>query len=224
MDGVPRHVFSPNQVSLASIELDPIGWSPSETTATTRSWSNESGDLLSLHWFQTPPDIGARLGDLAALRAFFRTMVLKNGGGIVSVDVTEVAGVPAVSAVVKVPQEPRGTTYLASLTLPRRDFSFVIKVQCQESVDVGARESALYGRFLVGPAFDPARPLVGWEADPYEPTRRDRVMRNGSEAEEFDAQFPSHPLSRARRALASLTRSLRVRDEIARSPAFFGPD
>ena len=72
MDGVPRHVFSPNQVSLASIELDPIGWSPSETTATTRSWSNESGDLLSLHWFQTPPDIGARLGDLAALRAFFR--------------------------------------------------------------------------------------------------------------------------------------------------------
>ena len=222
----PFPVFSPTAISLDSIELESaaFGWSPTESTPTMRSWTNDSGDLLSLHLFQTRPDIGARLGDETSLRAFFRTMVLKNGGGIVSVDVISLGGVPAVRAIVKVPQSPKGTTYLASLTIPRRDFSFVLKVQCQETTEIGDRESILYGRFIVSPRFDPMRPLIGWESDPYETNRHDKVMCNASEGEEHDAQFPSHPLSRARRALRTLERAIRLREEIAKAPAFYGPD
>lgn len=221
----PFHVYSSSRgITLESLQLDPVGWTATESTATMKSWKNDAGDLLSLHLFQTRPDIGARLGDVNALRAFFRTMVLKNGGGIVSVDALTVAGLPAVRAIVKVPQPPSGTTYLASLTIPRRDFSFVLKVQCQETSDVGARESTLYSRFLVSPRFDPAHPMQGWEADPYDSARHDQVMRNAAEGEEYDAQFPTHPLSRARRALATLEPAIVVREEVARAPAFYGPD
>lgn len=220
----PLHVFATSGVTLDSVELAATGWSPNESTSTMRSWKNEIGDLLSLHLFNTRPDIGARLGDVHALRTFFRTMVLKNGGGIVAVDVLTVTKVPAVRAIVKVPQEPKGTTYLASLTIPRRDFSFVLKVQCQELTDIGLREAALYGGFLLSPRFDAAQPLAGWESDPYEEARHDKVMRNVAELEEYDSQFPTHPLSRARRFLHALEGELRLRDEIARAPAFYGPD
>jgi hypothetical protein len=220
----PLSVFTVSGVTLESVELAAAGWAPHESSASMRSWKNETGDLLSLHLFNTRPDIGARLGDLRALRTFFRTMVLKNGGGIVAVDVLELSGVPAVRAIVKVPQEPKGTTYLASLTIPRRDFSFVLKVQCQEVADIGAREAALYGRFAASPRFDPAQPLAGWEDDPYEDARHDKIMRNASEAEQYDAQFPGHPLSRARRCLHALEGELRLHEEVARAPAFYGPD
>ncbi len=220
----PFEAFASAGVSISSVEICADDWNVLEATAHMRSWRRDPGDLLTLHHFKTRPDIGARLGDVAAVRAFFRTMVLKNGGGIVSVDVLDLAGLPGVRAIIKVPQKPAGTTYLASLTIPRRDFSFVVKVQCEELSDVGARERAIYGRFLVGPSFDPARPLVGWEVDPYDPTRRDKIMRNESEDERYDAQFPEHPLSRARGYLSVIEPSLRVGEEVGHAPGFFGPD
>jgi hypothetical protein len=208
-----------SNVTLDSIELRADDWTPVESNAGMKSWKNEVGDLLTIHYFQARPDLGARLGDVAALRSFFRTMVLKNGGGIISVDVLELGGLPAVRAVVKVPQTPKGTTYLASLTIPRRDFSFVVKVQCQEVGEVGARDHALFGRFVAS-----QQRLSSWELDPYDGSRRDKIMRNRGEAEEYDVQFPDHPLSRARRYLGLIEATIHVHQEVARAPAFFGPD
>jgi hypothetical protein len=61
-----------------------------------------------------------------------------------------------------------------------------------------------------------------WVQDPYDPTDRSRLRRNLSEDEQYDAEFPGHPLSRARRYLSSILRSLEVDASLRDAAPFTG--
>ena len=43
--------------------------------------------------------------------------------------------------------------------------------------------------------------ILGWTQDPYDPTLDAPLLRNLAEDEQYDAQFPDHPLSRLRSIL-----------------------
>ena len=62
--------------------------------------------------------------------------------------------------------------------------------------------------------------LLGWMQDPYDPTINMPLMRNLAEAEEYDAQFPEHPLSRLRLILLQLQPSIRLAAEVKSAPPF----
>ena len=51
--------------------------------------------------------------------------------------------------------------------------------------------------------------VEGWFRDPYDVKYRGITLRSVSDDEEYDAQFPDHPLSRLRCTLASVRDSLR---------------
>src|SRR5262249_49717728 len=96
-----------------------------------RIWFTEAGDGIGLHYFPVPPNIHAHLDSVEQVRCAYRRLAGDSGKAIIEVEVPKVDGCAAVRTIFKVPQEPHGMAYLGSITLPFRDFSYVIKVQCE---------------------------------------------------------------------------------------------
>lgn len=108
------------------------------------------------------------------------------------------------------PQPQSGLTYVASITIPSREFSFVLKVQCEERGATGIREAVLVDR------------LLGTGATPEVSDGRMRAPGFDPDNECFDAEFPMHPLSRARRAIQHVANTARVDGAIKTLPFFAG--
>jgi hypothetical protein len=62
--------------------------------------------------------------------------------------------------------------------------------------------------------------MKGWVRDPYDESMIQAMTMNRSEAREYDALFPEHPLSRAREVLRHLQEAVRVADEVKQEPRF----
>jgi hypothetical protein len=98
--------------------------------------------------------------------------------------------------------------YQGAFTLPFRDFSFVVKVQCREAGITGIREAILFDQRRAGgamPSLDKAGPpFPDWNPD----------------AAEHDAKFPTHPISRLRRLLAHIAQSATMEETVRALPPF----
>ena len=185
-------------------------------------WQNDVGDGLSLTLAPHPPALGAPLDDLNALRRFVRTEAAEAEAGIVEVDVIDLDTLPAVRFIVKKPQQPSGMTYEGTLLLPRRDFSFTIRVLCRETGVTGRRDAAVFLR-LAAEHDVPEDTPDGWFSDPYDPLFEGRTLRNLSDDPEWDDLFPDHPLSRCRAHLQMLEERISLKEEVRVAPAFTGP-
>ena len=161
-----------------------------------RVWFLPEGGGVGRYFFPREPDL-PKATSVDQLRQFYAA---KMGGKlqIVECRVLPLDGVRSVWLIIKEPSEQtRATTYLGSLTIPFRDFSFVIKIQCQEQGTTGMREALLIAEALrngtgriEGGRFVP----IGWSFDD----------------EQFDDKLPQHPLSRVRRELRHIASSLRI--------------
>ena len=116
-----------------SVSFDDTGWNPQGEMDGARVWWNSVGDGIGLYYFAMPPDIKADLGSINDVRKFYRNSSATRGLGIIEVETPQVDGCLAVRTVFKSPQQPTGMTYIGSITLPFRDFSYVLKVQCMET-------------------------------------------------------------------------------------------
>jgi hypothetical protein len=209
--------------TLDSLTFDTTGLAQDPDQGNTRIWLAPDQDIYALHYYPVPPNIDAALQDIDAVRARYREVARQAGGAIIEVDVRSVDGCDVVVVLIKVPQKPAGMTYMALLTAPFRDFSFVVKVQCQETGTTGARDMAVFAALMrTGEiAFDEkAGVAVGWMADPYDASIAAPMLRNRSEDVAYDPQFPDHPLSRARRALRRIEDTLRFSDEVKTEPRY----
>jgi len=161
-----------------------------------------------VYFFPVPPDLPAQAASVDELAGFYRRLLGDSGGKLVEVGVVVAGGCPAVRAILSVPQQPTGRTYVGSLTVPFRDFSFVLKCQCAEGGPTGLKEALLFDRSLAsnepmqieGGRFQ----IPGWNPD----------------AESYDAEFPDHPVARARRVLTHVAASLVVADDVRELPGF----
>ncbi len=114
--------------------------------------------------------------------------------------------------------------YIGLWTFPRRDFSYVLKIQCQESGVTGQREALVLDRELAPGHLRPTQEVMkSWAADPYDPTCQQGILRNLAEDEQYDAEFPDHPLSRLRRYFQQIEPTIAVADALKQSPEFRGP-
>jgi hypothetical protein len=199
--------------SLDAIRFDTTGYAArgEPQRGKVRVWHTPQGDGLGLYFFPVPPDLPAKAASVEELVAFYRRLLGDSGGKLVEVAVITAGGCPAVRTILSVPQQPSGRTYVGSLTVPFREFSFVIKCQCSEAGPTGLKEALLFDRSqaanepeqLEGGRFD----IPGWDPD----------------AERYDAEFPDHPVARARRALAQVAGSLMVAADVRELPGFTLP-
>lgn len=195
--------------TLDSIRFDSAGYEfgGEPEPGQLRLWCTEAGDGLGLFLFMKPPDLpSARTLD--ALRGFYAQGVEASGGHLIEASLLRVAGCPAVKVVIKVPQQPTGMTYVGSITIPFRDFSFVAKVQCKEHGATGFREAVLLDRRMA----DGEIPAV----------HRGKMHLPDSELdrEEYDAEFPLRPVSRVRQVLRRVCDSLAIDAEVASATGF----
>jgi hypothetical protein len=208
--------------ALEVFTFDTNGWRPEPRIADARAnergaagpcikgWTNDHGDTLTAHFFQIAPDLPTPFRSVDELRDFHRPRVAENGGGIVEVEVGTVRGLFLQHSIYKFPKKPTGVGYLASLTFPFAQFSYVLKVQALESSPTGVREAKVLEERMKarGGASDPQDLLAGWMSDPYQPDWKGPCLRNEAEDPKYDARFPDHPLSRVRRTLAQLRGSV----------------
>jgi hypothetical protein len=208
-------------LGLDSIHLDAVGLQLLEKevvrdrNARMRAWSSGEGDGVALFFFSVPPDLAAPLTDLDGLRRDFRSKV----PALLELERVRIEGCDFMRTIFKQPQQPHGMAYVGTLLLPFRDCSWVVKAQCEERGITGVREAVILDRRIS----DLKLPgIEGWQADRYDPSFRAPLQRNLAEAEEYDAEFPDHPLSRLRRLLQRLVDGIRLEDDVRALPPFAG--
>lgn len=179
------------------------GWHDSTQNESLRQYDHELGDVFSVNFFDLPPDIGASLTDERAIQDFYRALLQPNGAGMIHCTVRSFCDMPCVDLLTKYLLDPHGLFVMHSLTIPKRDFSFVLKYQAIEGPLTGLRESAVFASEQISIDEETGLP-IGWVADPYDPSLEYDVMRNLADDPKYDAQFPEHPLSRARDFVANL--------------------
>ncbi len=200
--------------SLDSVRFDTNGYAAQgePQPGQIRVWHTPDGDGLGIYYFPLPPDLPANASSVNELADFYQSMLGESGGKLVELSVIVTGGCSAIRTILSVPQQPSGRSYVGSLTLPFRDFSFVVKCQCMEIGLTGAKEALLFDRSLAEEratkAEDSLSKLPGLDSD----------------AERHDEEFPDHPVARARRVLDHVAQSLVVADDVRDLPNFVLPE
>ncbi|GAA2590826.1 hypothetical protein GCM10010399_21390 [Dactylosporangium fulvum] len=175
-------------------------------------WRDEQGTILSLHFFDLRPDLPAPLHELPALQAGLARNAAAQGAGVIEAVIEPVDGVPAVRQLIKVPHpQGHGLVFLGSYTVPRATCSTVLKLQAPEYGTTGMREALIMSQ--VGPQhyFLPS---------PYAPDLQGGLPHHRADGEQYDAQFPDHPLTLVRAKLRRMLPSVRLDDRFKALPPF----
>jgi hypothetical protein len=199
-----------------AITFDATGWTaapcPPGEAGCVQSWRNAAGDELSLCFYDSAPERPIADEALDAWRRQYRGLLAPVGGGLVELIIVTLDGLPALKIVGKMPQPHGGNCYLGMLSLLRQSFSYAFKLECPEHGFTGLREAVVLDRELARVPVGAGAPGIppGWAADPYDTTIRGRGLRTRADDAAYDAEFPEHPLSRLRRTLHGLERSVTI--------------
>jgi hypothetical protein len=207
---------------IAQLRFDDRGLEPVHESAQSHTWKSQYGDEIDLSYLPGPPAIDADLLSVADVRQFYRRIARELEMGLVEADLATCDGCHAVHVIAKARQLPSGMIYLGTITLPFRDFSYVIKVRCAEQGLTGLRDSLVFVKALGDGSVTYAEDGTpkGWTRDPYGDSTRSPLMWNQSDARKYDTFFVDHPLSRARRLLECIEASISVDEELRASPPF----
>lgn len=175
-------------------------------------WTDARGLVLSVHFFGLVPDLPAPLDDPGRLRHGLARSVAAAGAGLIEAVVGEVDSVPAVRQLVKVRRpNGHGQVFLGSWTVPRATCSATVKVQAGEGATTGVREAVVLARTGSERYFAP---------HPYGPGVEGGLPYHVGDHEEWDAEFPDHPLTLVRAALHRITETVTLHDGFKTLPPF----
>jgi len=197
------------------------GWIMEQNTEGVKQWVNkEETRAMSIHFFDLPPDLPT-IQDIGILRTYYRDLIAKNNFGLIQVDKLLIKGFEVIQTIFKIPQQPTGMTYLASLTIPFETCSYVIKIQAPEIGITGSRDTVILTKFMnEGLISFEGDKLVGWAQDPYDSGISEGTLMNLSEQEQYDALFPEHPLTEARKLLNAVKADMQFGEELGKLRAF----
>jgi len=207
--------FKKNKATINSIEIPNFGWRKTIENNSIIQWINpEETIAISVHFFDLKPDLPTII-DLDKLRLFYRQSIAKINGGLIEVDIFKIKNNAVAKTIFKIPQEPSEMTYLASLTLPFENCSYVIKVQCAEIGMTGMRDAVMASKLLAsGELTIGENGYENWFSDPYDTSFKDGTLMNRSEQSIFDKDFPDHPLTQARIIIEKVKNELIFKPEI----------
>jgi hypothetical protein len=194
--------------SLSSVVFDTADYQDVGVQDGTHVWHTPQGDGVGLFFFQLPPDLPKNARSEDELRQAFSTSLADDK--LVELRLLAVDGQRSVQTIIKAPQQPSGMTYVGSIIIPFRDFSFVLKSQCQEGGMTGMREAILLSKMLA--KGDVVRDDAGFP------------VRFSPDDPEYDAQFPKHPLSRLRSTLQRFEQTVRLNESVKKLPPFELPE
>ncbi len=187
-----------------SIEVDESVWAvfPEQSDPSTKLWHDGNGVTLVLNSIGFDQDLYSKLSDELAVRKYYRDVFADQNIGIVECNGLEKNGTKFVKTIGKNITQGQPGSYIASVAIPLSDRSFVFSLQAQEVGITGIRDTAIMNKLMSeGHSFesDPeSGEIIGWAQDPYFPEYQGPCLRNLSEHEKYDQEFPDHPLSKVR--------------------------
>lgn len=210
-----------NKLDLITVETERS--QPDELDNRKKVYYLNDYDDLSINFFDLPPDITAKNDTDVELQNNYRKVTYESGAAIIEVKKVKLGVFDSIKTIFKFPMQPQGMAYIGSYTIPFKNFSYVIKVQCIEQGTTGIRDNTIFelmirnGKVKLNPE---KKTVEGWMHDPYDESVQLPFMMNLSEAEEFDAQFPEHPLSRMRKFLKQIEETIKIDDSLLNEPKF----
>ncbi|WP_327011200.1 hypothetical protein OHA72_30360 [Dactylosporangium sp. NBC_01737] len=176
------------------------------------AWRDEQGTVMSVHFFNLRPDLPAPLAEPAALLAGTARHTAGAGAGLIDAAVEPVDGVPALRQLLKVRHpQGHGQVFIGSCTVPRATCSTVLKLQAPETGPTGMREAFIMAQLGPDRFYTPS---------PFAPDATGGLPYHWADHEQYDAQFPQHPLTLIRAKLRRLLPSIRLDERFKALPSF----
>jgi len=201
--GMLRDIFNrrlPASLDSATFDTSGYDFQGGQEDGARLWWLPESGGV-GLYLFPLTPDL-PHVATIGQLKEFYKSRMAKNIR-LVECSVVPLDGVQSIRLIIRELHEQRGATYVGSFTIPFRDFSFVIKIQCSEQGMTGLRETVIIAKALQNGTArweEHGIPVLigGWSCDD----------------EQFDETIPDHPLPRVRRELRHIAPSIHIEPKI----------
>lgn len=214
-------LFKKQKTTINSISIPNFGWEQVKDEAGIQQWINSAQTIaLSINFFDSKPDLPTAT-DIHILRKFYRNQIVAHHGGLILADLMDLKDYSVIKTIFKIPQNPTGITYLASLTIPFKSCSYVVKIQAAEVGTTGMRDTVVADQLLKeGKISFDEDGFKGWFLDPYDPSFEEGTRMNISEEVEYDAMFPEHPLSQARSLLTAIETQIIFGDILGKAAKF----
>ncbi|RSK47217.1 hypothetical protein [Hymenobacter rigui] len=214
--------FKSKKVNINSIHLPDFDYQITLSSSSIIQWSDAEDSIhISKNFFNIPPNI-PNTNDITQLRSFYRNSINQVNGGIIEVETFRLQNFDAVRTIFKIPQQPSGMVYLASLTIPFQTCSFVIKAQCNEVDISGIRDTIIAEKLLNEKKIQlDDNGHKGWFIDPYDSALSTGTLMNKSELSEYDSYFPEHPLTLARNIIKAIEENIVFEEEVYKLKSFF---
>lgn len=108
-----------------------------------------------------------------------------------------------------------GVVYTLTIYIQGVNTAYQIQALLSENGTTGMRDNIILssmlsqGKVIMSPGNNGQPPkMQGWSSDPYDPTFMKGALMNLSENEQYDAQFPGHPLTIIRKLLREITETI----------------
>ncbi len=202
--------------TLDYLSFDTFGWEQLDNTDDLRSWvkSGQSA-FIGIECYDEP--YPSNVKDIAQIRIHEREEVAaKDNGGLISCEKVNISGFDFIKTITKEPQTSGGISYIGKLVLPLRASHVTIMIKIFEVGVTGLRDSIILQKWMSNNLVESDEHgfIVGWVCDPYDASYRKGRPMNLSEQEQYDADFPEHPLSELRVKLKALEVGLRIDSRI----------
>ena len=191
---------------ISSIRFDNSGWTLGRSEINERIWVDDHGDELQLYFLDGRSELRVNTNDIDDVRGLYRSIAQSKSGGIVEVDLKQLAGAQAARTIMKFPQNENGVRYSGGLAFSFENFAFALSIVAQEHGITGMRETMLFDKLGC-----PSRRK--WACDPYLSWYRKGLLRTLADDEEWDQTFEDHPLSRLRTKLSRVESTVEIAKE-----------
>lgn len=214
-------LFKKKRISIASVTIPDFGWRKTKDDKSIVQWINpEQTIAISINFFDLVPDLPT-IKNIETIRNFYRHLISEVNGGLIEVVLSQKDKVPFLKTILKLPQEHSGIIYIASLTIPFKTCSFVLKVQASEVGITGMRETLIANRLLSENIISVGENgYSNWFSDPYNSSFKGGLLMNKSEHSDYDNEFPKHPLTQVRQIIKQIEDGMQWSQEIETAPAF----
>jgi len=214
-------LFKRKRISISSVSIPDFGWTKTKEDKSIIQWINpEQTIAISINFFELPPDVPT-MRNVEVLRSFYRQAIADVNGGLIEVELSKKYKLSFIKTIFKLPQEHSGITYIASLTVPFKNYSFVFKVQAAEIGLTGMRDALIADKLIREKVISlDENGYSNWFADPYDKHFKGGLLMNKSEQIIYDNDFPDHPLTQARLLLNQIENGWQWNSELEGIPAF----
>ncbi len=193
--------------SLNSVEFDASTYAYQGERNGAKVWFLTGGGGVGLYFFSKPPNLPLNISSVEELEKFYEKQ-LGPGQRMIEFGVVPLDEGRGISMITGEPMpQKRGMVYLGALTIPFAKFSYVIKIQCQETETTGIREAL----------------ITDWALKNGKTKVQDGVLTLdgiSTDNEQFDQVVTNHPLSRVRRELRKIVETTKIDQRINSQPRF----